>query len=129
MCRKAERLGIHGCLALSCCPAFTGPYGNPADSSLHFTNASFPDVLPALSRPHWTLGSIFEQAWEILGNVPTLPEKYKPYLLSGKPRHMPTAKLHGKTQNYTFKSRHFPFQQGRQNWLLPKYYFLSKVTV
>lgn len=47
-----------------------------------------------------------------------------------KPRDVPAATLNGKTQNYTFKSKHFPFLQGRQNsWLLPKYYFLSNVTV
>ena len=100
------------CLALPSHPAFMGPHGNSAKSSPPSTDVSLHNILSALVRPGWTLGSKTKQGWERLGNVTGLPQKKKkqrPWSNSGKPRGMPTAKLNGKTQNYTSKSKHFPF--------------------
>lgn len=128
---KPDRLGMHGCLALPGCPAFMGPHGNPTYSSLLFTLTSSLYVLSTLIRAGWTLGSVTEQGWEKLGNVTTLPQKntrHSPVLASEETCQQ--LNINGKTQHSTFKPKQFPFQQGTQNsWLLPKYNFLSKVTI
>jgi hypothetical protein len=52
-----------------------GPHGNSGKSSPLSTDVSLPNILSALIRPGWTLGSKIKQGWEKLGNVTTLPQK------------------------------------------------------
>ena len=75
--QKSERLWKRLFLALPSHPAFMGPHGNSGKSSPLSTDVSLPNILSALIRPGWTLGSKIKQGWEKLGNVTTLPQKKK----------------------------------------------------